>query len=299
MARRKALVTLAIGERYVADFVRDARAGWQAYADRHGYDLYVLTEPIDAKATRALHWQKLLVGLVPGIRDYDHVVWLDSDVIINPHIAPCVVSQVDGDRIAVAETWDLITPTETMGRRFAQCSVWFNTQVGAKRGPYDLTPRFDPAAPLTPDNQRPINTGLFVFRPAAHNAFLSEVYLKGYHNADDGSFEQKWLSYEFQAQDVVTYIDRRFNMTWGEYAALHYPFLFDQAFVSAHPRVAAQCVNTYYHNTFFSHFAGYRAHSITKGLLKVVSQDKEHVLQYLAPDFWRDRHAIFRGFDRG
>ncbi|MCB2103005.1 MAG: hypothetical protein KDE22_19170, partial [Rhodobacterales bacterium] len=81
MARRKALVTLAIGERYVADFVRDARAGWQAYADRHGYDLYVLTEPIDAKATRALHWQKLLVGLVPGIRDYDHVVWLDSDVI--------------------------------------------------------------------------------------------------------------------------------------------------------------------------------------------------------------------------
>ena len=44
---KKAIVTMAVGEAYVQAFETHARPNWVRYADRHGYDLFVLTEPID------------------------------------------------------------------------------------------------------------------------------------------------------------------------------------------------------------------------------------------------------------
>ena len=48
MPARTALVTLALGDQFRWLWRRYCRPSWQAYADRHGYDLISITEPPDS-----------------------------------------------------------------------------------------------------------------------------------------------------------------------------------------------------------------------------------------------------------
>ena len=302
MTRGKALVTMAIGEAYQQAFDRLCRPAWTRYADRHGYDLYVLTQPVDDGGARSVHWQKLLVGLLPDLAAYDFVVWLDADVLVNAHAAPCVVSHVDGERIAVARPLANVTSGEPVGERFNIMAVKFDRAVGGTGGtPYYVRkPPPENRLPGVQDGRRSawsINTGLIVFRPARHKDFLAACYLGNTADAADGSFEQTPLSYALQADDMVEYVDPRFNAVWGEYAAVHYPFLFDFTFVNAHPHVARLCVNTFFHNNWFCHFAGAARHSITKQMIDMVDQDVPHVLAMLDPDLWADRHQVYGDFE--
>lgn len=295
---KKAIVTMAVGEAYVQAFETHARPNWVRYADRHGYDLFVLTEPIDTRSQRSIHWQKLLVGMLPEIKAYDVVVWLDADVIINARTAPCVVSQVTSDRIAVADPPERVSAAETVSERFLTFAIKFNTEIeGGVPAPLHVRkPRAELAYRPPGDLraiERSINTGLIVFRPALHNAFLAKCYAKGHPDAADGSFEQTPISYELQAADMAEYIDGRFNATWAEYAAVHYPFLYDYAFINANQDLARKCVNVFYHNNYFCHFAGAGRHSITKTMLELVDQDAPHVMAALAPDFWARRGEVY------
>lgn len=47
MGNAKAIVTLAIGEEYRHQWRTVCRANWQAYADKHGYDLICIDRPLD------------------------------------------------------------------------------------------------------------------------------------------------------------------------------------------------------------------------------------------------------------
>lgn len=297
----KALVTLAIGDHYVAEFEQQVSRSWRAYADRHGYDVIVLTDIIDEScdlSRKSLHWQKLLVGLVPGVSDYDHVVWLDTDILINPRTAPCIVAAVQetgSDKIGVADYDSALTPEEDSNERYYILDQLFRThnrKIDVSRlgmaGIYRALGYAKPA-------DRYINTGMFVFRPKLHNDFLSQVYAKYEDDSADGSFENVPYSYELQAEDMAVYIDERFNMAWSKYAATHYPFLYLLEFVKAHPDFAVKCVNVYYHNNYFCHFAGHGRHPINKALMEEVVRDAGHVIEALAPDLWASLEITFPG----
>ena len=61
MSERVAIVTLALGGRFAASWRRSCEANWAAYADRHGYDVVCLTEPLDRSERaqgRSPSWQK-------------------------------------------------------------------------------------------------------------------------------------------------------------------------------------------------------------------------------------------------
>jgi len=289
-ARRKALVTLAIGERYVAEFENQVQRGWQSYAKRHGYDVFVLTEMIDKNCDlnrKSIHWQKLLVGLVPEIRDYDRVVWMDTDIIINPRTAPCIVSQMTGEKIGVADYRLEITPVEGVDERYYVLDQLFRRNAKKIDVPnFNMADLYRSLGYRKPAD-RYINTGVFVFEPRRHNDFLAECYAKYDDDSADGSFENIPFSYELQAGNMAEYIDERFNMAWSKYAATHYPFLYLLDFVKAHPDVAVKCVNVFYHNAFFCHFAGAGAHPVNKALMEEVRQGAEHVLAGIDPELWR------------
>jgi len=287
---RKALVTLAIGERYVTEFENQVQRGWQVYAKRHGYDVFVLTEMIDKGcdlSRKSIHWQKLLVGLVPEIRDHDRVVWMDTDIIINPLTAPCIASQVTGDGIGVADYRHEISPIEEVDERYYVLDQLFRRNAKKIDVPNLRMADYYRSLGFEKPVDRYINTGVFIFEPRRHNDFLAECYAKYDDDSADGSFENIPFSYELQAGAMAEYIDERFNMAWSKYAATHYPFLYLIDYVRAHPDVAVKCVNVFYHNAFFCHFAGAGAHPINKVLMEEVRQDAKHVLDGIAPDLWQ------------
>jgi len=103
---RNALVTLGIGDDYVAGFLKHSEPTWRKYCVRHGYDPILLTEPIDADcdfSRKSIHWQKLLVGILPQLQDYERVVWIDGDILINHRMAPSIADEIKTGKIGVID----------------------------------------------------------------------------------------------------------------------------------------------------------------------------------------------------
>ena len=106
---RTAIVTLAVGAEYERQWRTACERNWATYAERHGYDVICLTEPLDLSdraASRSPSWQKLLVLGQPFAADYDRVIWVDADMLFNPE-APALVDGIPAERVgAVDESGD-------------------------------------------------------------------------------------------------------------------------------------------------------------------------------------------------
>jgi len=109
---KKAIVTLAIGSAYLDRFEQLCRRNWTAYTERHGFDLFVIQEPLD-KSERARNrspaWQKCLILGAPDIAGYERVVWVDSDIFLNP-AAPSILDGVPMESIGVTDEHRFPTP---------------------------------------------------------------------------------------------------------------------------------------------------------------------------------------------
>jgi hypothetical protein len=90
---KKAIVTLIIGSKYADPWARNVSMGWKAYCERHGYDLVAIQQPLDFSGRarrRSPSWQKCFILSQPWSSNYGRIVWVDSDVAINP-LAPSIV----------------------------------------------------------------------------------------------------------------------------------------------------------------------------------------------------------------
>ncbi len=298
---RHALVTFLIGDAYVDAFERYVRPTWTPYAERHGYDIATLTEPIDPTCdfeTKAIHWQKLLIGMHPDLSGYEKLVWVDSDILINHRWAPCIASAHDGPGIGVVKPppaspslggaefghSTAFTLLEQMRRRSLSPGPHNDAAVlhDGYRAYYRLHGLDGPADAM-------INTGVLVFDPARHARTLAEIYLKYQKNYID--YEMTPLSFELQVRGLDDDLDPRFNAPWGNWVVRHYPFLFNLHLMRSHPDLVWQCVNTAFHNTWFLHFAGTRRHPVTKGPMILVDPACPDPHERVFPQyrsFWRD-----------
>ncbi|CCQ74131.1 hypothetical protein [Magnetospira sp. QH-2] len=297
---KKALVTLIIGDSYVEAFEKYIQPTWKPYAEKHGYDIVALTDLIDQDcdlSRKSIHWQKLLIGLHPQLKEYDRLVWIDSDILINYHIAPCIVSAHTGTGIGGVATsppdWGM--GGQAFGRSSLH-SIMQQLRICAHRAP----PR--PVSILQSNYQdyyrvmglegtadQMINTGVLVFDPAVHASLLAEVYLKHEKNFID--FEMTPLSFEILEQGLFDPLDERFNMPWSQVVLRHYPFLFNNEFLHAHPDLIVQCVNATFRQSWFLHFAGTSKHPITKLPLHSVDITCPDLPDLVFPDMkdqWRE-----------
>ena len=104
----QALVTMVVGDDYVSRFERYCRQNWTAYALRYGYDLIVLTAPLDLSPraqARPVYWQKNLVLEQEAIAKYRQIAWIDSDIVINAQAAPPIFEGVPEDRIGAVDEY--------------------------------------------------------------------------------------------------------------------------------------------------------------------------------------------------
>ncbi|MCD8487438.1 MAG: hypothetical protein LRZ84_12070 [Desertifilum sp.] len=267
---KKALVTLVVGELYRDRFFKLCLENWQQYADKQGYNLVIIDTPIDLSERakkRPINWQKALILSHPQVKDYDRAVWIDSDILINPH-SPCIVEGVPEDKIGAVDQF-----AEPLTERFPE-----NNQQLMDRAVEFWQWSFQDAKSLyrqggLPDTfDRVVQTGVMVFSPRYHRDLLENYYHQ--YEADVGvHVELESLSYEILKADCIHWIDYRFNRLWIECMLRDYPFLLPPAGVEPRlvrawkrltrgsalmppQKITEACLNTAFINNYFLHFAG-------------------------------------------
>jgi hypothetical protein len=206
MKNQKAIVTIAIGEKYFTSWKKFCEPNWKRYADRWGFDLFCLERPLDTSkraGTRSVAWQKCLILGQDFGESYDQIVWIDSDILINA-CAPDITAGVPLDKVGATElrAFDLAF----LERAF---KLWPTSIINYTPQEYYST------WGLPADCDKVINTGVMILSPRFHRTILEHVY---YAYEEKGGrewhMEMRPLSYELVKAGAVHWIDSRFNVMW-------------------------------------------------------------------------------------
>ena len=216
---KNAIVTLAVGGDYAARFEAFCRPNWTAYAARHGYDVVVITEPLDTSPraqARSPAWQKCLIFEAPQVSGYERVVWVDSDILINPS-GPSIVEDVPPERIGVTDEHTYPSPAKRQAtlaslidfvpetgafnkdywRGWTDAGVW-HSEVGLPGGQAHI-----------------VQTGVMVLSPS-HRGVLEAVYRE--HEEAGRNMEMRFLSHAIQSRGLQHWLDPKFNaLLWWQF----------------------------------------------------------------------------------
>ncbi len=266
----KAIVTMAIGQKYLTTWKKVCEPNWRKYAAVHGYDLICIDKPLDdSERARARHpsWQKCLILSQEFANHYERIVWVDADILINTNSAPCVSEGVPLDKVGVVEVWSEPYPEwyqECLRRMY---EFWgfraiINYNAHEYYTKYGWPSSFDKVA----------QNGVMVLSPLHHRQLLERNYYDYEDRGSEWNAEMRPFSYELLKANAVHWIDCRFNVNWFEHRFMHYPFLTNPQlggkYTDIKERIAAflglsslircrkACVNAAFLNSFFLHFGG-------------------------------------------
>lgn len=271
---QKAIVTLLIGKKYQERWQANCKENWSQYAEKNGYDIICISESLDESdraKTRSPAWQKCLVLGHERVKQYYQVVWVDSDILMNPS-APCVVSQVrEPQKIGAVEMF-----SGPLSETFPTSSAKFELLVDRSKlywnWPFRTGKEFYENVTLPGCFSEVVQTGVMVLSPRLHYDIFEHTYYKYEHQAGQ-SFEMECLSYELVKANLVDWLDYRFNRLWIECILRDYPFLLPpepsknkvirrgQKYLHLISRLSNKtltncCINTALINNYFLHFAG-------------------------------------------
>jgi len=265
--KEKAIVTFVYGEPYLKLWKTYCETNWRLYARKHGYDIILLDKPVrpcEDLVRRPVNWQKLLICSHPEVAAYRNVVFLDADIMINYHNAPCVVSSMQGDGIGAVRFDRYIDDDFTYYQVFIRQAKFRNYQARLCRlaetsQPFKLGgPDFSKTySRYTKQRSLPlINTGVLCMKPELHRAYLESVYSDSFNDVENGSekgnYEQEYLSYRLIRDSRIEFMDERFNRLAYYEQAIHYPFLY----LYNGATLWRMCLSSILANCFFLHFAG-------------------------------------------
>jgi hypothetical protein len=248
---KTAMATLCLGECYIQSWRQYSRAGWERYAHRHGYEIVVFSDPLDNSPraqARSPAWQKCCV--LDKLKNYDRVIWIDSDIVIHP-AAPAITERIPEGKVGAVISGSYIHPDlrsvflERVGRiPVGHCDAaeaWrcdqadFYRRAGVKCNSTDV-----------------VNSGVMVL-DQSHRGIFRRVYEADYP-ADLVCYEQFPLSAEILNSNLLHRLSSRFNFMFRENAAVHYPYLFDES-LPERDFLARLAVKTALSNSYFLHFA--------------------------------------------
>lgn len=239
---KRALVTLAIGDRYLGWWREYSEAGWRQYAERHGLDLIVITEPLDGSARAAARspaWQKCIIPRQPWAQKYDRMLWLDSDIVINNANAGDLLAEVPEDKVGVL-TGASVPSFVSQGWRDVYQAL-YHTSYG-----------------MPSDFEIGMNTGVLAYAPRHVADLFGKVYDE-YEDRGESSwhYEQRPLSWHIFHARLDHPIDSRYNYDWARDVYEHYPFLLEDR--PDREELMRLCMSVTLGRARFLHFCGRHA----------------------------------------
>jgi hypothetical protein len=220
---KRAIVTINLGARHQMLWNRICRPNWERYAQKFGLDIINFEQPLDMSeraAKRSPSWQKCLILSQPDVQQYDQVLWLDSDILINLKKAPDAFAFVPDDKIGGIEDW--VEPSVEEYKQAMQTSQRIQPGILNELTVKEYYANF--GLPTTFD--KVMQGGVFVASPAHHRALMEKVY---YEYEDKGAsywhYEMRPLSYEIQKARLIAWMPGEFNYLWGVRKLIKYPHL--------------------------------------------------------------------------
>lgn len=253
-----ALVTLAVGNKYVDSWEKYAKPNWVKYCERNNLGLYLETTDRDQDVVpKKRQWQKMLLGeevkrLNPDIRT---LCYLDTDILVNP-FAPNIFEQ------HVPETVGLVSKFQGLPYDRMLCLrriAFLRKNFISEKYPLDSALFLDKDRLFTyqdlPAQPDYACTGLLLFdvgRVSLHleNAFYK--YKMPIKSITDGG-EEAHLNFEIQSEFKVNWLDYRFQTFWTYEMSWKYPFLYSE---NDNLELIAKCIRSSLWGTYFLHFAG-------------------------------------------
>lgn len=235
MSGRAAIVTLAVGAEFADRWHRLCEENWTRYADRHGYDVICLEDPLDDSQRardRSPSWQKLLILGQPFAGEYDRIVWVDSDVVFG-EAAPAITDGVPLEKVGAVDEIGHLTPELKRMMYLGRVDEYYRQ--------YGFDNEFDQV----------VQAGVMVLSPAHHRELCEHVY-RAYEDKPGMFYEMRPLSWELLRAELVYWLDWRFNASWVSYRAANDPVLIEPARHPRLPNLAQRALS----DVYFLHFAG-------------------------------------------
>ena len=212
---KKAIITLIIGNKYEKMFNTYCRKNWQIYCEKYNYDLIVINKFLDDSKRakeRSPAWQKLLILSQPWAKNYDQIVWVDSDVLINNKIARDITSQVEIKSFGAVNAYSI--PSKdlhyiSMKRNydyFIENNIEFIDNL--KPGQY-YERRGIPGGDL----DQVIQTGVFVCSHDHHREIFEHVYYsyEDINKTAAWNYEMPAMSYELIKSNEIKWLPVTYN----------------------------------------------------------------------------------------
>jgi hypothetical protein len=199
-----ALVTLAIGDRYLEIYNRLFRPSQEAYAKRHGYDFKVVTEYLDDDLMHKslVSFQKALVFSQPWSYKYESIIFVDADIYIRPDSPPIHTA---GDKIGIVN--EFAQPTKELRLAMQERCGWETSATD-----YYKLCQFDLETDIAP------NTGVIIARPALHGEYLRNIYETykelAINHPRGYIYEQTAIGYCLVRDKIYTCIPNEWNGLW-------------------------------------------------------------------------------------
>jgi len=258
MNNKKAIVALAVGKRFSRMVKNFCQQNWKLYAEKYGYDLIIseeLWDNSDFGKSRCAAWQKCLVLSQKWSQDYDRIVWLDTDIIINPN-SPDISEGIPVDKIGAVN--EFASPTRDSYKLALSRMYEHWTNLNYKPVINYRAQEYYKSFGIECNFEDVVQTGVMVFNPKIHREILEHVY---YNYEEKGlNYEMRPLSYEILKSGMIHWIDYRFNTLLQFQKALFYPFLLElkteKLPLFGQNKVKELCIDAVFSNSYFLHFTG-------------------------------------------
>ena len=233
------LVTMAIGEKYLDEYDRIFRPSQEFYAKKHGYDFRVMTDYLGhVHQLTTVSLNKILVCSQEWSLNYDFIVFVDADILINPEAPPIHSSTDFGDKIGIVD-------------EFSQPSFQKRVEFNRRMNWEPNASLYYRKAGLVIKTDMELNTGVLVMQPKKHGVFLKGIYDKYVQKSINHrllfNYEQSVIGYELQINNIFVVIPN----TWNSIVVL---YQYEPEFT----------LESFSKTVNFLHFAGLAANNGTK-----------------------------------
>ncbi len=257
--KKYAIVTLTIGEKYQNLFKKYSYDSFYKYSKNLNADLIIIENPLDDSEVarkRSPAWQKLLILSQEWASQYEQILWIDSDVVINTKNAKNIFNEVPAEKVGGVDAYKIPNEKDYLLGLNRLYKYWETNNINylSNLSPYEYY--LNRGIKTDEEIDQVLHTGVFICSPKFHKDIFLEIYSSNNPIEDSsGNYEMPNMSIKLIEDNLITWLDPKYNYCVNEIIASDYPELIEKNSLFK-SRKLKKGINEIFLKGQFIHFAG-------------------------------------------